>query len=161
MELPRNVKTAGSIPLYMQFAKLQEGFGLPISLPGFSPIEFVRGTCGLETLCRWLVRKPELVHRLLRLATDYSREVVRYWVDTFFPQRILVQTWLAYTVQRSNTLFSPHLSKYPQEVKPDNLLYVLIRVSPSHQPLGNLNHPGYILIVFFVHSKTSFNNNFI
>jgi len=52
LELPHDVKTAGSIPLYMQFAKLQERFGLPISLPGFSPIEFVRGTCGLETLCR-------------------------------------------------------------------------------------------------------------
>jgi len=105
LELPRDVKTAGSVPLYMQFAKLQERHGLPISLPGFSPIEFVRGTCGLETLCRWLVRKPELVHRLLRLATDYSVEVVRYWADTFVPQRILVQTWLP---SASNQVISPN-----------------------------------------------------
>jgi len=103
LKLP-DVKTAGSVQLFMQFARLQERLGLPISVQAFSPIEGVRSICGPETLCRWLLKKPDLVHRLLRLITDYSLEFARYWVDTFAPQRILAQTSVPTT---SNQLISP------------------------------------------------------
>ena len=79
LKLPRDVKMAGPIPLYLQFAKLQERHGLPISLFITSPIEGARSFCDADMLCRWLLKKPELAHRLLRLATDYSVEVVKYW----------------------------------------------------------------------------------
>ena len=92
LKLPDDVQTAGPAPLYMKFARLQEKFDFPISVSCNSPLELVRSMCSLETLCRWLIRKPELVHHLLRLATDYELELVRYWVNTFTPERILVQT---------------------------------------------------------------------
>jgi len=103
LELPRDVKTAGPVPLYMQFSKLQQRFGLPITLWVTSPIEEVESICGMMTLCRWLVRKPELVHRLLRLVTDYSVKVVQYWADTFAPQHILVYN----SNTASNQIVSP------------------------------------------------------
>jgi len=103
-KLPSDVKTAGAIPIYMQFAKLQERFGLPISVSVIPPIEGVRSICSVETLCRWLLKKPELVHRLLRLATDYSLEVVRYWVDTFDPQHIIA---FVSAPTASNQIISP------------------------------------------------------
>ena len=90
LKLPADVKTAGPIPLYLEFAKLQERSGLPISIFITSPIEGARSFCGPEMLCRWLIKKPELAHRLLRLATDYSVKVTQYWAETFDPARILI-----------------------------------------------------------------------
>ncbi len=104
LKLPEDIKTAGPVPLFMQFAKLQEKFGFPISIHCDAPLETARSICGLETLSHWLIKKPEVVHRLLRLATDYQLEVVRYWVDTFTPEHILLQT-VAPT--SSNQVISP------------------------------------------------------
>jgi len=103
LKLP-HVKTAGAIPLYMQFAKLQERFGFPVWGYCPAPVEVARSICGLDTICRWLIKKPEVVHRLLRLGTDYSLEVMRYWVNTFVPQRILVRTAAP---SASNQVISP------------------------------------------------------
>ena len=88
---PENVKESGAVPLFMKFARLQEQQGLPVSLHCDPPLETVRGICGLETLARWLIKKPDLVHRLLRIATDYQLAVLRYWVETFGPGNILPQ----------------------------------------------------------------------
>lgn len=104
LKMPDDVKTAGPIPLFMQFARAQEHLGFPISMPGDAPFETARSMCGVETFCRWLIKKPGTVHRLLRLATDFQLEVARYWVNTFGPQRILVQTTAA---TASNQVISP------------------------------------------------------
>jgi uroporphyrinogen decarboxylase len=98
------VKTAGPIPLCMEFARLEERLGLPIWVTCEGPLEFVRGICGLDTVCRWMIKKPELVHRLMQLTVDYIIEVVRYWVDTFGPQHILAQTAAP---SASNQVISP------------------------------------------------------
>jgi uroporphyrinogen decarboxylase len=64
--------------------------GLPAGIVCPCPVDVVRSLCGIDTLCRWLIKKPHLVHRLLRLANDYHLKVIRYWVDTFPPADILV-----------------------------------------------------------------------
>jgi uroporphyrinogen decarboxylase len=90
LQLPRDLKTAGPNPLYMQFSKLIRKFiGGPIWARFSSSLEAVNALCGMDRLSRWLVKKPELVHRLLQLATDYSVELVRYLADTFGPEHII------------------------------------------------------------------------
>ena len=91
LKMPDDIKASGPIPLYMQFAEMQEQLGFPISMPCNAPFETARGLCGIEILCRWLIKKPDVVHRLLRLATDYQLEVARHWVDKFGAERILAQ----------------------------------------------------------------------
>ena len=38
--------------------------------------------CSVERLCRWLVRKPTVAHRVLRLATDLMVEIGRFIADS-------------------------------------------------------------------------------
>jgi uroporphyrinogen decarboxylase len=92
MELP-DVKTAGMLPLAMQFSRLQIENGLSPSVVVGGPFTIAGNICVVDTLCRWLIKKPELVHRLLRLATDHVLDVARYWIDTFGLGRVHIQIW--------------------------------------------------------------------
>jgi len=78
-----DVKTRGSIPLNMEFSKLQANFNLPIVFLCGTPFTRASNVCGLERLSRWTIKKPELAHRVIRLVTRHLLEVAQYWVDTF------------------------------------------------------------------------------
>ncbi|MFC2122327.1 uroporphyrinogen decarboxylase family protein [Bacteroidota bacterium] len=104
LEPPEDITQLGPIPLLMQFARMQQEHGFPITVPCESPVEAVRGICGMEMLCRWMIKSPEVVHRLLRLATDFQLKVAQYWVETFGPDRLMVQNTAPTT---SNQVISP------------------------------------------------------
>jgi len=104
IQMPEDITQAGPIPLLMQFSKMQQEHGLPVIMPCDSPVETVRSLCGVETLCRWLMKKPDLVHRLMRLATDYQLKVVQYWVKTFPSEHLMGQNTAPTT---SNQVLSP------------------------------------------------------
>ena len=53
LKLP-DVKTAGMIPLAMEFAKLQERHGLPITFSSGSILKVVQNLTGAATMCRWI-----------------------------------------------------------------------------------------------------------
>jgi uroporphyrinogen decarboxylase len=91
LEVP-DVKTAGTIPLTMQFSKLQAEHGLYISFMSGSILTLVGFITGVETMCRWMIKKPWLVHRLCRIVTDLIVAMAEYWVDTFGPEHILPST---------------------------------------------------------------------
>ncbi len=103
LELP-DVKTAGMLPLAMQFSKMQEQFGMPITPPCGGPLTYAGNIVEVSKLCRWMIKKPELVHRLLRLATDHILQVAHYWVDTFGPERITARDILPI---EANQIISP------------------------------------------------------
>ena len=89
LEVP-DVRTAGAMPQMMQFAKLQEKYHWPIAPALISVLSLVGYITEVERMCRWMLKKPELVHRLCRLATEFMVNIVRYWVDTFgHPERIM------------------------------------------------------------------------
>ncbi|MFC1902148.1 uroporphyrinogen decarboxylase family protein [Chloroflexota bacterium] len=91
--VPPDVKTAGMLPLAMQFSRLQDEHGFSPSVVVGGPFTIAGNVCAVETLCRWLIKKPELVHRLLRLATDHVLDIARYWIDTFGAGRVAFQIW--------------------------------------------------------------------
>jgi len=62
------------------------------------------GLCGMDQLCRWMIKRPEVVHRLLRFATDRTIERARFWVETYGPERLMPYTAEPTT---SNQLISP------------------------------------------------------
>jgi uroporphyrinogen decarboxylase len=83
-----DVKTAGIIPLVVQFCTLAAKEELD-NKP-FSAVLFMEGTfntaaniVGVDTFARWLLKKPEAAHRLLRLAADFQIELASYYKDTF------------------------------------------------------------------------------
>jgi len=87
LKLP-DVKRAGMIPAMMQFCKIAEKNGLPIPVNCGSPFTRAGNICGVENLCRWMMKKPEVVHHILRLATDHIMDVVQYWVDIFGAENV-------------------------------------------------------------------------
>lgn len=55
LELP-DVKKAGMLPLAMQFSKLQQKFGLPITVVVGGSFTIAGNMCGVEKLCRWMIK---------------------------------------------------------------------------------------------------------
>lgn len=88
-----DVKKAGILPLAMQFSRLQEKDGLSPSVVVGGPFTIAGNVCVVDTLCRWLIKKPEMAHRLLRLATDHVLDIAKYWIDTFGKGRVNIQIW--------------------------------------------------------------------
>ncbi|MBW2442203.1 MAG: hypothetical protein JRH12_17115 [Deltaproteobacteria bacterium] len=104
LSVPEDITAAGPLPLYLDFARRCHKNNLPVFPFITSPIEGARSLCGPELLMRWMIKQPDLVHRLLRLATDYSVAVVRLFAATFPPEDML--TYLA-APTASNQMLSP------------------------------------------------------
>jgi uroporphyrinogen decarboxylase len=100
-----DVKTAGMIPHFMEFSKLQERLGLPISC-GISgdPATNAANMVDVNRFCRWMVKKPELAHRALRLATDHILQAWDYWIETFGAERVSVGV---YVTVAANQIMGP------------------------------------------------------
>jgi uroporphyrinogen decarboxylase len=103
LELP-DVKTAGMLPLAMEFSRIQKENGFAPSVVLGGPFTIAGNICPVDILCRWLIKKPELANRLLRQATDHIAEVIRYWTDTFGEGQVIVQIWEPLA---SNQIISP------------------------------------------------------
>jgi uroporphyrinogen decarboxylase len=88
-----DVKKDGMLPLAMEFSKLQDKYGAPISIVLGGNFTIAGNICPVEKVCRWMVRKPELVRQLLRAATDHILEVIRYWAETFGAERVIPNIW--------------------------------------------------------------------
>ena len=103
MKLPDR-KTAGRIPLAMEFARLQEKHGLPIWFCGRSPVATAADICGVNLLCRWMIKKPELCHELIQWALKHYLNVVEDWANIFGADRIIAYYASA---TESNEVISP------------------------------------------------------
>ena len=99
-----DVKKDGMLPLAMEFSKLQDKYGAPISIVLGGNFTIAGNICPVEKVCRWMVRKPELVRQLLRAATDHILEVIRYWAETFGAERVIPNIWEPLA---SNQIISP------------------------------------------------------
>jgi uroporphyrinogen decarboxylase len=88
LEIPE-VETAGIYPLAIQFAKIQQQFGMPIFVQNFSPFTAAGNICEVDVLCRWMMKKPDVAHKLIRKATDFGLKVIDYFVDTFSPHPMM------------------------------------------------------------------------
>ena len=99
-----DARTAGMLPLAMRFSQAQVEHAIAPSVVLGGPWTVAGNICPVHTLCRWSIRKPELAHRLLRLATDHLVEVVALWVDSFGAGRVRLQVWEPLT---SNQIVSP------------------------------------------------------
>jgi uroporphyrinogen decarboxylase len=103
-----DVRTAGCLPIAMEFSKLQEKNGTPISVIMGGNFTIAGNICAAEKVCRWMLKKPDVAHRILRLATDHIVDIVSHWVDVFGPEKVIPQFWEPLT---SNLIISPRQFK--------------------------------------------------
>ena len=99
-----DVETAGSLPLAMRFSRLQEQAGVPITVVLGGVFTMAGNICPAETLCRWMLRKPEAARRVLALAAGHIIDVIGHWARVFGPERVIPQLWEPLA---SNAILSP------------------------------------------------------
>lgn len=91
LQIP-NLDTAPALSRMFQFAKLSRARGGGVSIPGGSPMGIAAVVIGPERLLRWLYKEPELVHRVLRIATDYILQIADRYVTEFGVESCTVST---------------------------------------------------------------------
>lgn len=105
LEVP-DIKTAGLVPFMMKTAEMQKDSGVPLIATSIqSPWSLSSSICGPELLAKWTLKKPDLVHKLEQKVLPFSIALLRYWVDTFGPDRLFI--WIGGTAAASNQLISP------------------------------------------------------
>lgn len=144
LQLP-DARTAGMLPVAMRFSELQVEHGITPSLVLGGPFTVAGNICVVHTLCRWSIRRPELVHRLLRLATDHLVDVVSLWVDTFGTGRVSIQVWepLAsnqiISPKQFEQLVLPYHIEFHEKILSKGVGHILCHICGEQ----NLNLPGW------------------
>jgi uroporphyrinogen decarboxylase len=88
-----DVHAAGCLPIAMAFSRLQQRHGVPISVVMGGNFTIAGNICAVENLCRWMLKKPEVAHRVLRLATDHIIDIVGHWAAEFGAEQVIPQLW--------------------------------------------------------------------
>jgi uroporphyrinogen decarboxylase len=87
-----DINTAPACSRMLAFARLATEKGFSVGFNGGSPLRIVESVLGLELMLRWFYKKPELIHRLLRLATDYILKIGEYYIKEFGAENCSVYT---------------------------------------------------------------------
>lgn len=150
LRVPENVLEAGCIPTMLRFSHLQDRAGLPLTVQLGSIFTAAANLVEISTFMRWLIKRPDLAHRLLRLTTDFFVEVAGHWVDRF-PGRTI--TALDYGPSEANALISPtHFREfalpYAREVHERALALGITRFHTHACGEQNANLPAYREIEF-------------
>jgi uroporphyrinogen decarboxylase len=140
-----DVKTAGMIPQMVELGKLAlESGSRCINFQIKEPFESASQICGVECFCRWIGRKPELVHKLLQMSLEFNLEFVSYWIDTFGIENCSVGFLGA--PSSSNQIISPktfeefafpYIKKFHEEVIDMGVKHLLCHICGEQ----NLNLP--------------------
>jgi len=88
-----DVRNAGIVPLVVEGLKLalegagdNEPFKIVFQLEG--TFNVACNIPGADKMCKWMIKKPEVAHHLLRLATDYLVELALYYKELFGTERV-------------------------------------------------------------------------
>ena len=82
LEIPE-VETAGYFPLYLDFTRIQQQFGMPVMVPAWGPFTAAANMVGVDKLCRWMIREPEVTHVLLSKVVTFAKRAIDHFVDRF------------------------------------------------------------------------------
>jgi len=82
LEIP-DVETAGCYPIAIEFARIQQQFGMPIMVMGFGALTPAGNIAEVHVFRRWMMKKREVAHKLLRKVTDFANKVTDYFGHNF------------------------------------------------------------------------------
>ncbi|MBI2853237.1 MAG: hypothetical protein HYX84_09145 [Chloroflexi bacterium] len=75
-----------------------------VTVGGLSVMNTAAGIAGYDKLCQWMIKEPEVAHRLVRLASDQQLATVQFVKDTFGVNKIMPT---GANAAASNQLISP------------------------------------------------------
>lgn len=92
LQLPDPIH-GGCLPIAYEFSRFQEQYNIPISVMLGGVFTMAGNICAAETLCRWMLKKPDLVHRILKIATEHTVQVLKLWADKFGAKNVIPMIW--------------------------------------------------------------------
>jgi len=128
LRLP-DVKTAGMLPMAMQFSKLQDEFGIPVSIVVGGPFTIAGNIC-------------------LRLATEHVLGIIQHWVDTFGRERVITHIWepsaanQIISPRQFETFVLPYQKELHEKILAMGVKYILCHICGEQ----NLNLPYWARI---------------
>jgi uroporphyrinogen decarboxylase len=121
LRVPDDVSGAGTVPVGLEFSRLQAELDLPCTVQVGSPLTWAGSVCGEERLMRWLIKKPDLVHHVLRVITDFIVQKAELWVREFGPERVMafdlcIETNKLYSPRQFETFSFPYLKEVHEKI---------------------------------------------
>lgn len=83
-----DIKTSYVGSRIIEFNKLAYENGKNISITAGSPMNIAHCIAGTELLMRWIIKEPDLVHKIMRICTDYILENAKEHVNLFGAKNI-------------------------------------------------------------------------
>jgi uroporphyrinogen decarboxylase len=116
LTVPADVAQAGTVPIALEFSRRQFDLGLPCTVQVGSPLTWAGSVCGEERLMLWLIKKPDLVHHVLRVITDFILAKAGLWVREFGAEHIMafdlcIETNKLYSPKQFETFSFPYLKE--------------------------------------------------
>jgi uroporphyrinogen decarboxylase len=100
-----DAKSAGIVPLMTEMAEIALNDGAPYTVAFVQgPFTTAGNIPGMAKFAKWLLKAPDVVHRLMRLSTDFQAEVAKHWVEKFGAENLIS---LGAEPSASNQLISP------------------------------------------------------
>jgi len=137
-------RTAGMNPLVARFNEISRNHGFPAALPGGTPTSMSSGIVGKSRFLTWIVRYPELVHKLQRKVTDFILQTAELTIEQYGAENCSV---MCAVPMESNQLISPSVFEsfckpYIQEIMgayaASGVRMVLVHLCGDH--MANLPH---------------------
>jgi uroporphyrinogen decarboxylase len=121
LRVPDDIPSVGTIPVALEFSRLQYEAGMNCTIQIGSPLTWAGSVCGEERLMRWIIKKPDLVHHVLRVITDFVLAKVDVWVKEFGPERMMafdlcIETNVLYSPKQFETFAFPYLKEIHAKV---------------------------------------------
>jgi uroporphyrinogen decarboxylase len=135
---------AGCLPIAMDFSKLQQTHGVPISVVLGGNFTIAGNICAVEKLCRWMLKQPDTAHRILRLATDHVTDIVGHWADTFGAENVIPQFWeplsanLIISPRQFEQFVLPYLTETAEKILAMGVRHILYHICGDQN--ANLLH---------------------
>ena len=100
------LKETGYLPFFREVSRIGIEYEMPFSLPMYCPWTTAGNIVGIDRLCKWILKKPDLAHHILNLATDFLIAVNQIIVDEVGPQLYIPGNS---TASASNDILSPKM----------------------------------------------------
>jgi uroporphyrinogen decarboxylase len=114
LAVPEDILSAGTMPVSLEFSRLQYEAGMTVTVQVGSPLTWAGSVCGEERLMIWMMKRPDLVHHVLGVITDFIKKKADIWIDRFGVERLMafdlcIETNKLYSPKQFETFGFPYL----------------------------------------------------
>ncbi len=133
LTVPEDILSAGTMPVSLAFSRLQYDLGMPVTIQVGSPLTWAGSVCGEERLMVWLIKKPELVHHVLRVITDFILRKADHWITTFGAENLMafdlcIETTKLYSPRQFETFAFPYLKEIHEHLTTQGTSIILSHI---------------------------------